>query len=106
MPNVGADIRNGLLKPPDQHNRQTDYQRGVILWQNTENAVTVIGPLRPIPSILTKTGSPTGKIMKQDELIEIITNGENSGIEFKLDDIRPEQLAKEAVALQFGGHRH
>ncbi len=44
--------------------------------------------------------------MKQDELIEIITNGENSGIEFKLDDIRPEQLAKEAVALQFGGHRH
>lgn len=37
--------------------------------------------------------------MKQNELIEIITNGENSGIEFKLDDIRPEQLAKEVVAL-------
>ncbi|MBC2710099.1 MAG: putative DNA binding domain-containing protein [Desulfosarcina sp.] len=44
--------------------------------------------------------------MKQDELIEIITNGENSGIEFKLDDIRPEQLAKEVVALANlkGGH--
>ena len=25
--------------------------------------------------------------------------GENSGVEFKLDDIRPEQLAKEVVAL-------
>jgi len=44
--------------------------------------------------------------MKQDELIEIITNGENSGIEFKLDDIRPEQLAKEVVALaNFRGGR-
>lgn len=37
--------------------------------------------------------------MKQAELIEIITNGENSGTEFKLDDIRPEQLVKEVVAL-------
>ena len=26
-------------------------------------------------------------------------NGENSGVEFKRDDIRPEQLAKEVVAL-------
>ena len=37
--------------------------------------------------------------MKKDELIEILQNGENSGIAFKLDDIRPEQLAKEIVAL-------
>ena len=37
--------------------------------------------------------------MLKTELIEIIANGENSGIEFKRDDIRPEQLAKEIVAL-------
>lgn len=37
--------------------------------------------------------------MNQQELLELITNGENSGVEFKLDDIRPEQLAKEVVAL-------
>ena len=37
--------------------------------------------------------------MLKTELLEIITNGENSGVEFKSDDIRPEQLAKEIVAL-------
>ena len=37
--------------------------------------------------------------MNRKELLELITNGENSGVEFKLDDIRPEQLAKEVVAL-------
>jgi len=37
--------------------------------------------------------------MNRAEVIEIIGNGENSGVEFKLDDIRPEQLAKEVVAL-------
>lgn len=37
--------------------------------------------------------------MLKAELLEIIANGENSGIEFKRDDIRPEQLAKEIVAL-------
>ena len=37
--------------------------------------------------------------MKKTELLEIISNGENSGVEFKRDDIRPEQLAKEIVAL-------
>lgn len=37
--------------------------------------------------------------MLRTELLEIIANGENSGIEFKRDDIRPEQLAKEIVAL-------
>jgi len=31
--------------------------------------------------------------------MEIIANGENSGVEFKRDDIRPEQLAKEIVAF-------
>jgi ATP-dependent DNA helicase RecG len=35
----------------------------------------------------------------KSELLEIIANGENSGIEFKRDDLRPEQLAKEVVAL-------
>lgn len=37
--------------------------------------------------------------MLRSELLEIIANGENSGIEFKRDDLRPEQLAKEIVAL-------
>ncbi|ABR74182.1 transcriptional regulator [Actinobacillus succinogenes] len=37
--------------------------------------------------------------MKKDELLEILRNGENSIIEFKRDDIRPEQLAKEIVAM-------
>jgi ATP-dependent DNA helicase RecG len=35
----------------------------------------------------------------KSELLEIIASGENSGAEFKRDDVRPEQLAKEAVAL-------
>lgn len=44
--------------------------------------------------------------MNRIELLELIGNGENSGVEFKLDDIRPEQLAKEIVALANlkGGH--
>lgn len=37
--------------------------------------------------------------MKRSELLEIISHGENSGVEFKLDNIRPEQLAKEVVAM-------
>lgn len=37
--------------------------------------------------------------MLRTDLLEIIANGENSGVEFKRDDIRPEQLAKEFVAL-------
>lgn len=37
--------------------------------------------------------------MLKTELLEIIVNGENSGVEFKRDDVRPEQLAKEIVAL-------
>lgn len=37
--------------------------------------------------------------MLKAELFEIIANGENSGVEFKRDDIRPEQLAKEVVAF-------
>ena len=37
--------------------------------------------------------------MLKAELLEIIANGENSGTEFKRDDIRPEQLAKEIVAM-------
>jgi ATP-dependent DNA helicase RecG len=37
--------------------------------------------------------------MRNAELLELIANGENSGIEFKRDDIRPEQLAKEVVAM-------
>ena len=44
--------------------------------------------------------------MLKVELLEIIANGENSKVEFKLDDVRAEQLAKEIVALvNFqGGH--
>jgi ATP-dependent DNA helicase RecG len=37
--------------------------------------------------------------MLKTELLEIIANGENSGVEFKRDDIRPEQLAREIVAM-------
>ena len=37
--------------------------------------------------------------MTRSELLELIANCENSGVEFKRDDIRPEQLAKEVVAL-------
>lgn len=37
--------------------------------------------------------------MTKTDLLELITNGENSGLEFKRDDVRPEQLAKEIVAL-------
>lgn len=44
--------------------------------------------------------------MLKSELLEIISNGENSGIEFKRDDIRPEQLAREIVAMvNFQGGR-
>ena len=35
--------------------------------------------------------------MLKTELLEIVANGENSGIEFKRDDIRPEDLGKEVV---------
>lgn len=44
--------------------------------------------------------------MLKTELLEIISNGESSGIEFKRDDIRPEELGKEVVALaNFQGGR-
>ena len=44
--------------------------------------------------------------MTKSELLELITNGENSGVEFKCDGLRPEQLAKEVVALaNFQGGR-
>jgi ATP-dependent DNA helicase RecG len=37
--------------------------------------------------------------MRQSELLKIIANGKNSSVEFKRDDLHPEQLAKEIVAL-------
>ena len=37
--------------------------------------------------------------MTVQRLKELIENGENSGVEFKLDSLRPEQLAKEISAL-------
>lgn len=37
--------------------------------------------------------------MLKSELAQIIANGENSGVEFKRDDCRPEQLAREIVAM-------
>jgi len=44
--------------------------------------------------------------MIRSELLELIANGENSGVEFKCDDLRPEQMAKEVVALaNFQGGR-
>ena len=44
--------------------------------------------------------------MKRSDLLALIAGGENSGVEFKRDDVRPEQLAKEVVALaNFQGGR-
>ena len=44
--------------------------------------------------------------MTKSELFELIANGENSGVEFKSDDLRPERLAREIVALaNFHGGR-
>jgi ATP-dependent DNA helicase RecG len=37
--------------------------------------------------------------MLRSELLQLIANGENSFVEFKRDDVRPEQLAREVVAL-------
>lgn len=37
--------------------------------------------------------------MTKTELLELIASGENSGVEFKRDELRPEKLAKEVVAL-------
>ena len=37
--------------------------------------------------------------MLKSELFEIIRNGESSGVKFKRDDCRPEQLAREVVAM-------
>ncbi|MCW8176903.1 RNA-binding domain-containing protein [Verminephrobacter aporrectodeae] len=37
--------------------------------------------------------------MLKTELLEIIANGENSGVEFKRDDIRADALAREIVAM-------
>ena len=44
--------------------------------------------------------------MNRTELEELIRNGENSGLEFKRDDVVPERLAKELAALLNleGGH--
>jgi ATP-dependent DNA helicase RecG len=44
--------------------------------------------------------------MHKAELMELLANGENSTVEFKRDDVRPEQIAKEIVALANfrGGH--
>ena len=44
--------------------------------------------------------------MNRTDLAELIRNGENSGVEFKRDDVRPEKLAKEMAALLNleGGH--
>ncbi|WP_296700322.1 helix-turn-helix domain-containing protein [Thiocapsa sp. UBA6158] len=37
--------------------------------------------------------------MTKTELLELIENGESSGVELKRVDVRPKQLAKESVAL-------
>src|SRR4030042_7057875 len=37
--------------------------------------------------------------MLKAELLEIIASGESSGVEFKRDDVRPEQIGKEIVAM-------
>lgn len=44
--------------------------------------------------------------MLRTELLELISNGENSGVEFKRDEVHPDSLAKELCALANleGGH--
>ena len=44
--------------------------------------------------------------MNRSQLLELLLNGENSGLEFKRDDIQPQRLAGEIVALLNleGGH--
>jgi ATP-dependent DNA helicase RecG len=44
--------------------------------------------------------------MTKTELLEIIANGENSGVEFKRDTLKNRDLAKELVAFSNlnGGH--
>lgn len=44
--------------------------------------------------------------MNRDGLSDLIRSGESSGVEFKRDDLRPEQMAREVVALLNleGGH--
>ncbi len=37
--------------------------------------------------------------MRTAEILEIIANGESSGVEFKRDSVRPEKLAREIVAM-------
>ena len=37
--------------------------------------------------------------MRQDELLEMIVNGESSKVEFKTDDVHPNALAEEIVAF-------
>ena len=44
--------------------------------------------------------------MDKNKLLELIKNGENSGLEFKRDDVHPQSVAKEIVSLSNleGGH--
>lgn len=37
--------------------------------------------------------------MTKTELLELLKNGENSGVEFKRDDVHPDEMAKEIAAL-------
>lgn len=39
------------------------------------------------------------RFLRKQDILELIRNGENSGVEFKRDDIRPEQLPKAAVGM-------
>lgn len=45
------------------------------------------------------TLSRNGDTMLKSELCELIRNGENSGVEFKRDDVHPDSLGKEVTAL-------
>ncbi len=55
----------------------------------------------------TRNATETGfYLMTKDELLQIISNGENSGVEFKRDTLDNRSLAKEVVALSnFEGGR-
>jgi ATP-dependent DNA helicase RecG len=63
-----------------------------------------------LAEVIQKTGiensGERSTIMTLNELQQLIQNGENSGVEFKRDDLRPEQLAREVVAFANfqGGH--
>ncbi len=71
-------------------------KRNIVGWAEARSPSVAVNEGLSFVSPSYNTGKPE---MLKAELQEIIANGENSGVEFKRDDVRPEQLAKEVVAM-------